>query len=235
MHMAGSPLAPHLSSPADLKERIEAERWGKPFLVYRDDVAAQRIVALGDERSQLTIGSGSQSDIQLGWDEQVSALHAELRQVAGEWLLVDDGLSRNGTHLNGERVSGRRRLRDSDELRVGQTVLVFRTPAQQRRRITVVADAEHTVVEVSPSQRRVLVALCRPFAEGASFAPPATNGEIAGELSLTVAAVKTHLRTLFQRFDVESLPQNKKRIELARRALETGTVVPSKLVPHVHD
>jgi pSer/pThr/pTyr-binding forkhead associated (FHA) protein len=227
--MAGSPLAPHLSSPAELKERIEAERWGKPFLVYRDDVGAQRIVALGDDRSQLTIGSGSQSDIRLEWDDQVSALHAELRRVAGEWLLVDDGLSRNGTHLNGERVSGRRRLRDSDELRVGQTVLVFRTPEEKRRRITVVADAEKSTVEVSPSQQRVLVALCRPAAEGGAFARPATNQEIAEELSLTVAAVKTHLRTLFQRFKIESLPQNEKRAELARRALETGAVVPSDL------
>ena len=229
MRMAGSPLAPHLSSPAELKERIEAERWGKPFLVYRDEAAAQRIVALGDDSSQLTIGSGSQSDIRLGWDDQVSALHAELRQVAGEWLLVDDGLSRNGTHLNGERVSGRRRLRDSDELRLGQTVLVFRTPAEKRRRITVVADAETPIVEVSPSQQRVLVALCRPAASRGAFARPATNQEIAEQLSLTVAAVKTHLRTLFQRFEIESLPQNEKRAELARRALESGLVGPKDL------
>ena len=227
--MPGSPLAPHLSSPAELKERIEAERGGKPFLVYRDDAGAQRVVALGEERSQLTAGSGSGSDIRLEWDEQVSALHAELLQVAGEWLLVDDGLSRNGTHVNGERVSGRRRLHDADELRIGQTVIVFRKPAETRRRITVVADAGQSVVEVSPSQKRVLVALCRPAAEGVAFARPATNQEIAEELSLTVAAVKTHLRTLFQRFEIESLPQNEKRAELARRALESGAVVPSDL------
>ncbi|HZI92576.1 MAG TPA: FHA domain-containing protein [Thermoleophilaceae bacterium] len=227
--MPGSPLAPHLSSPAELKERIEAERGGKPFLVYRDDAGAQRIVALGDERSQLTVGSSSESDVGLEWDDQVSALHAELLQVAGEWLLVDDGLSRNGTHVNGERVSGRRRLHDSDELRIGQTVIVFRKPAETRRRITVVADAGQSVVEVSPSQQRVLVALCRPSAGGAPFARPATNQEIAEELSLTVAAVKTHLRTLFQRFGIQALPQNEKRAELARRALESGAVVPSAL------
>lgn len=223
--MSGSPLAPHLSSPAELKQRIEAERDGKPFLVYRDDVGAQRIVALGDERSQLTVGSGPGSDITLGWDDQVSALHAELLSVAGEWLLIDDGLSRNGTHLNGERISGRRRLRDSDELRIGQTVLVFRKPAETGRRITV-ADTEQSAVEVSPSQQRVLIALCRPSAVGA-FARPATNQEIAEELSLTVAAVKTHLRTLFQRFGIQSLPQNEKRAELARRALASGAVAPA--------
>ena len=44
-----------------------------------------------------------------------------------------------------------------------------------------------------------------------------------------MAAVKTHLRTLFQRFEIESLPQNEKRAELARRALESGAVAPGDL------
>jgi DNA-binding CsgD family transcriptional regulator len=227
--MSGSPLAPHLSTPSELKARIEAERAGAPFLVYRDESGAQRIVALAEEASQLTIGSGADSDITFGWDDHVSALHAELRHVAGEWLLVDDGLSRNGTHVNGERVAGRRRLRDSDELRIGQTVLVFRESADKRRRTTIVAGSEQQIVPVSPAQHRVLVALCRPVAEGTPFARPAANQEIAEELCLTVAAVKTHLRTLFQRFEVEALPQNEKRSELARRALDSGTVAPTDL------
>jgi hypothetical protein len=46
----------------------------------------------------------------------------------------------------------------------------------------------------------VLIALCRPFKGGRSDATPATNPQIAGELFLTVAAVKTHLRAL-DRFD----------------------------------
>jgi pSer/pThr/pTyr-binding forkhead associated (FHA) protein len=40
----------------------------------------------------------------------------------------DDGLSRNGTFVNDERVNGKRRMRDGDQLRVGHTVLVFRSP-----------------------------------------------------------------------------------------------------------
>ena len=39
-----------------------------------------------------------------------------------------------------------------------------------------------TAAGVSPAQRRVLVALCRPFKEGAAFATPATNQQIAAEL-----------------------------------------------------
>ena len=31
-----------------------------------------------------------------------------------DWTVVDDGLSRNGTYVNGERIHGRRRLVDGD-------------------------------------------------------------------------------------------------------------------------
>ena len=56
-------------------------------------------------------------------------MHAELEPTGGEWTLVDDGLSRNGSYVNGERVTGRRRLRDRDMLRFGRTVVLYRAPA----------------------------------------------------------------------------------------------------------
>ena len=43
-------------------------------------------------------------------------------------VVEDDGLSRNGTYVNEERVRGPRRLRDGDMLRAGHTTIVFRTP-----------------------------------------------------------------------------------------------------------
>jgi DNA-binding NarL/FixJ family response regulator len=69
----------------------------------------------------------------------------------------------------------------------------------------------------------VLVALCAPLL-GPGVAAPAANGEIAERLSLSPAGVKTHIRALFSKLDVEDLPQNRKRAELARRALEAGLV-----------
>jgi hypothetical protein len=50
-----------------------------------------------------------------------------LTEVGGHWVVTDDGLSRNGTFLNGDPVAGRRRLQDGGLLEVGDTPLAFRT------------------------------------------------------------------------------------------------------------
>lgn len=220
--MSHSPLSPHLATPVELRERLRAERSGGAFLVYRDEEGGQRLVTLVD-RGGVTIGRECDCDICIDWDPLVSGLHAEIRAAGGRWLIVDDGLSRNGTYLNEQRVVGRRRLRDLDQVRVGSVVLVFRDPARGGRQSTAI-ELEAAPPQLSPAQHRVLVALCRPFADGAEFARPATNQEIADELVLSVAAVKTHLRALFPRFGLEHLPHNEKRATLARIALQTGAV-----------
>jgi pSer/pThr/pTyr-binding forkhead associated (FHA) protein len=143
-------------------------------------------------------------------------------------VVVDDGLSRNGTFVNGERVVGQRRLEDGDQLAVGKTLLIFRRPEATRSRSSTLG-VESVRPELSEAQRRVLVALCRPYRDGSAFARPATNQEIADELVLSVAAVKTHLRVLFQRFQVDDLPQNEKRVRLVQRALDGGSVSPREL------
>lgn len=80
------------------------------------------------------------------------------------------------------------------------------------------------------SQRRVLVALCRPYAQS-GYAVPASNRQIADELVLGVATVKTHLQALFEAFGVRDLPQHQKRAALASRALESGVVSARDLEP----
>jgi pSer/pThr/pTyr-binding forkhead associated (FHA) protein len=223
-----SPVSPHRASAAELKERIEAERAGHPFLVYRDQEGAQMIAALRGGEST-TIGRDAECRISLPWDEGVSRLHAELTSIGSEWVIVDDGLSRNGTFANGERVAGRRRLHDGDQVEIGGTILLFREPGRRRARSTAVMGREGAAPELSPAQRRVLVQLCRPFAEGSPYATPATNQQIAEELHLSVSAVKTHLRALFQRFGIGELPHNEKRAALVQAALDTGAVLPVEL------
>ncbi len=77
--------------------------------------------------------------MRLGWDEEVSALHAQIEVVRDECTLVDDGLSRNGSFVNEERVHGRRHLRDGDALRFGRTTVVYRRPGEDAPEATVSA------------------------------------------------------------------------------------------------
>src|SRR5215210_3382023 len=126
----------HESSPAELKARLEAERRGAPFVLYRDDSGAQRIIALTDDVSRVRIGRGEDSEIPLTWDGEVSRVHAQLERIGSEWTVVDDGCSRNGSFVNGERLRGRRRLKDGDVLRLGATALRFAAPPREESKQT---------------------------------------------------------------------------------------------------
>jgi pSer/pThr/pTyr-binding forkhead associated (FHA) protein len=221
---ADPPQGPRATSAPELKAQIEAERQGRPFLVYRDGDGEQRIVPIAEGVTELWVGRSGSTDLRLDFDSEVSGLHAQIEIVGAECTLVDDGLSRNGSYVNGERVGGRRRLLDGDTLRFGRTGVLFRAPGQSAASETALSGDALTAAGVSPAQKRVLVSLCRPFKEGAAFATPATNGQIAGELHLSVDAVKTHLRALFEKFGVEQLPQNQKRVALVERALQSGLV-----------
>src|SRR3954452_13644402 len=216
-----SPLKAHSASPAELRDRIEAERRGRPFLVFRGDDREQQILDLDAHGDRVSVGRGLTNDLSLPWDTEVSRLHAELECIAGEWTVSDDGLSRNGTYVNNQRISGRHRLRDGDLIRVGQTSIAYRRPAAEDSQPTQIAGERLTLGDLPPTQRQVLVALARPYKHN-EFATPATNQDIAGELHLSVDAVKSHLRSLFQRFGIEQLPQNQKRSRLVAEAFQCG-------------
>ena len=218
-----TPLGKHAATPQELQARLVAERLGAPFLVFRGPEGRQCLVTLHHGKSRVTIGRGPSNDVALGWDTEVSRLHAELEKLGGEWTLVDDGLSRNGTWLNGQRVVSRQRLRDGDVIQAGQTLIAVRVPDPEDSRPTVAAGGKGAIPQLTPAQKRVLEALCRPYKE-TEFATPATNQAIAEELFLSVDAVKAHLRALFAAFGVEDLPQNQKRSVLAMRAMQLGLV-----------
>lgn len=226
------PTAPHTSSPGELRERVAAERRGTPFLVFRDSEGHQQLVELSPAQNRLTVGRGTANDVPLPWDTEVSRVHAEIQLLGGEWIVVDDGLSQNGSWVNGDRVKGRRRICDGDVLRFGHTVMVFAAPSARYSDSTSAASSSvPTAEQLSPTQRKVLLALCRPFREAGHFATPATNQEIADEVYLSVDAVKTHLRVLFRKFGVGDLPQNQKRAQLVWRAFQTGIVTARDLWP----
>jgi pSer/pThr/pTyr-binding forkhead associated (FHA) protein len=222
--MPDSPLDAHAASPREISDRIAAERRGAPFLVYRDGDQAQVILDLGRAAEKITIGRRDTCEVPLTWDHEVSRVHAELERLGDDWVLVDDGLSHNGTFVNGERVVARRRLRDGDTITLGATVLVFAAPSGGSMTApTVTGQRPLITADLSPAQKRVLLALCRPFKDSV-HAAPATNQQIAAELVVSVDAVKSTLRQLFEVFGVSDLPQNAKRASLAMRALQSGLV-----------
>ena len=227
--MSGSPLDAHAASPAELRERIAAERAGAPFLVFRTGAGEQRLVDLGRANDRITIGRRASNDVPLEWDARVSRVHAALERVGDAWVLMDDGLSHNGTWVNGERLTGRRRLADGDTISVGATVVVFRAPhTGSASYATVSAAGPHIGELLTPAQRRVLTALCRPFKDS-HYATPASNQRIADELVVSVDTVKGTLRALFEAFGIDDLPQNEKRASLALQALRTGVISPRDL------
>ncbi len=213
--------------PGDPRDRLrirEAEDSGTPFLVLQDDSGVQRIVALADDRAAAVIGRSPDSDVPIEWDDRVSRTHAQLTRVGRRWHVEDDGLSRNGTFVNEQRVHGRRGLQDGDVMRVGHTAILFRAPAAAAG-ASLATTPESRLADppaLPAGQRRVLDALCRPCLAPGGPHPPASNEQIAGELHLSVDAVKAHLRQLFRRFDIEDLPQIQKRTALVRIAIEAG-------------
>jgi pSer/pThr/pTyr-binding forkhead associated (FHA) protein len=215
-----------LASVAELEARLQAERAGVPFVMLRDEHGHQRIISL--DRDEVVIGRDVDRGIRLDWNPRVSRVHAVLGRVGEAWTLVDDGLSRNGTFVNGKRVVGRRRLAPGDVIRCGGVDIGFCDPGSPKGDNTLMDPEHSSPMPIPPSQRRVLVALCRPLRD-APYAPPATNKAIAGELSLSVDTVKTHLRRLFELLDVDELPQNQKRAQLAWKALTSGLVTSQDL------
>ena len=170
---------------------------------------------LPQDRDQATVGRATDADVHVDGDSQVSRLHARLERVAGQWSIVDDGLSRNGDP--GERQAGHptgpaARPRPDHRRRDPPGLLRARAdrhrPDRGRRRGAAAAQPHR-------AQLGVLRALCRPCLAGGPYTAPASNQEIARELSLSLDGVKTHLRTLFGKFGIGDLPQNQKRARLS--------------------
>ncbi len=108
--VAAGPVVPVSDRPAS----------GEAYLLVPGDGGEQRVPLT----AELTrVGRSSEADVRLP-DTGVSRLHAELRRLGDEVVLVDLG-STNGTTLNGRKVT-EGRLRDGDRIGVGASSLVFR-------------------------------------------------------------------------------------------------------------
>lgn len=209
---------------SDVKLIMEAVERGLPFLQYRDSEDELAILQIPD--GGVSIGRSSDNQLALDWDREVSRVHAEIDRRGSQWVISDEGLARNGTFVDGEKVVGRRKLVDQALIRCGKTILLFRDPGGDTASDTThVGSMASAVPELTNTQMGVLVALSRPvLASDRDGSTPATNQEIADELFLSLDGVKGHLRVLFQKFGIADLPQNRKRSALVERAMISGLV-----------
>ena len=198
-----------------------AQRRSDAVVVFHSRDGRPQLFALHPGLRRVTIGRGPSNHISLSWDTELSRVHAELERVGDQWTIVDEGLSRDGTQLNGKRIRGRTRLRDGDEIVAGTSTLSFRVPKPKRRRSA--AAKASAGPQLSATQRKVLEALCRPYKES-EFATPASNQAIAEELFLSSDAVKAHLRALVAAFGLDGVPSGQQRASLAIRAMQLGLV-----------
>jgi Inner membrane component of T3SS, cytoplasmic domain len=177
----------------------------------------QELVALEGER--MTVGRSDTNDVVLA-DERVSRLHAAFERVADEWLVRDLG-SRNGTFVDGDRVLATRPVRPGQEIRIGETALFLRREGATEVREATVADK--AAPALTPREREVLMALCRPAFSGSPFTEPASVKDIAKELFVTDAAVKQHLEHMYGKFGLHDESENR-RVRLANEAIRRGAV-----------
>ena len=166
------------------------------------------------------VGRGKYVDIRLT-DPSVSLLHAEIVRRGPYVYVMDLGLSRNGTRVNG-RLVARRLLADGDALTFGSA----------RCRISGIEtdenlDAEYVRSAAPELTRRefdVIASLCRPALSEDAFVTPATAREIAAELVVTEAAVKQHLLRLYTKLKISEGPN--RRIRLANEVIGLGLAKP---------
>ena len=172
-----------------------------------------------EEGRRIAIGKATENDVALEHDPTASHLHAVLERFPAGWCVTDLGSS-NGTWVNGERIWSTHRLRHGDEVRIGQTRIMFRDPLN-------VPDAATEVEEAPPAltvrERDVLQALCLPLLDRDMFTEPASTRAIAEQLVITQAAVKQHLANLYEKFKIPG-DESYRRSRLANEALRRGAV-----------
>jgi len=156
-------------------------------------------------------------------DPAVSRLHALVLPKPTGWCVQATDAT-NGLFVNGRRLAPGivHLLTNGDEIRLGErTTLVFHTlaTAADDRSST---EAARPVPDLTPGERRVLLALCAPVLDGDAFTPPASVQSIASELFVTESAVKQQLGRLYLKLDV--LEGSDRRLRLANDALVRGAV-----------
>src|SRR5918993_1544653 len=152
--MADELAGPDASATLEPSPRVLIQTVGRP-----DDSEALEV-----DQAGISLGRSSDNRVVLD-DPGASYRHALIRRE-GDGYRIEDLGSRNGTWVNDKRLTGRHALEDGDEIRVGNTRLVFNVvdeasqqehpPARPEvslpREIQVITDPPEEEPEVGPEE-----------------------------------------------------------------------------------
>ena len=137
--VAAAPSRPRVETPLP-NETVRRSRPGEAAMPEPPLLATLELVSdagLKGKRFRITrplvhVGRGRDSDVVIA-DKSVSSAHAKLQRRGNDWYVVD-GESKNGTFVDGKRVSGERKMPVSCEIRFGIVKALFRALAAGEKR-----------------------------------------------------------------------------------------------------
>jgi hypothetical protein len=217
------PHAQHTTSAPELVRLNAAKRRGLALLTWRGRDATLEIAEL-EVGVSYSIGRRASMSVVIDWDPKVSGLHAELECIGGEWVIADDGLSRNGTRVNEDLVHGRTRLCDRDLIRIGRCLLAFHAPPKAGERRLTESEEDDPLPRFDRTDRDIVRELCRTWMLKGDF-EPVGNLAIANELNLSIHAIKKRLGNLYARCGIHK-GKNNNRAALMYFVAQHGIVSP---------
>ena len=155
------------------------------------------------------IGRDAGCEVALPADGTVSRVHAELTATDGGWQITDCG-SRNGTFVNGRRISEPSHLTDTDRVLVGNYVLVLRASDDEDVETVAACQSGPTRVRVETGLSARELDVLRLVCAGDS------DQQIAEALFISVKTVQSHLDR------IRTKTGCRRRPELLRYAIDHG-------------
>lgn len=117
---------------------MEPQAGSEFVLIYElDEVPHEHVLS----EQRVVIGRAKDCNICLAFNAEVSRLHATLTATPEGWV-VEDMSSRLGTYVNGDPISGPRRLGDRDVLTVGQVTLTLREKKHGTETVSLGSEAQ---------------------------------------------------------------------------------------------
>ena len=98
-----------------------------PELLIRTAEGKERTVQL--EGVRLSLGRSTENDLCYAEDTGLSRQHLAFQKDGEDWCVTDLG-SKNGTLVNGERITGARRLAPDDQVVAGHLVITYTGPSR---------------------------------------------------------------------------------------------------------